>query len=256
MNLADPELVELPDDSPLPKYFQIRSILGDRLAQMAPGDPIPPERDLATAFNVSRTTIRQAIQELVSEGRLERQQGRGTFVARPKLRQALQLSSYTEDMKARGLAPSSRLLRLSRTAAEGGVATALAVPLGHPLLRVERLRLANGEPMATETVHLDANRFSWVKDELTDRSSLYELLNSRGVELVFAQQTIEASLATDEELALLEAHPNQPMLLMTRVSFDAAERPIEHVRSLYRGDRYRLQTPLLPPTAPLTSPAT
>ena len=121
---------------------------------MPPGTPVPPERTLAAEFDTSRTTVRQALQELVVEGRLERIQGKGTFVAKPKVSQALQLTSYTEDMRAQGLEPTSQLLDIGYVTADDRLAGLLDITAGGRVLRIERLRLANGEPMAIETTHL------------------------------------------------------------------------------------------------------
>ncbi len=125
----------------------------------SPGTPVPPERTLAAEFDTSRTTVRQALQELVVEGRLERIQGKGTFVAKPKVSQALQLTSYTEDMRAQGLEPTSQLLDIGYITADDRLAELLDIAAGGRVLRIERLRMANAEPMAIETTHLSAKRF-------------------------------------------------------------------------------------------------
>src|SRR6202012_1122422 len=101
-----------------PKYWGLKRHLLDRLSSMPPGSPIPTERSLAAEFDVSRTTVRQALAELTVEGRLLRVQGKGTFAAEPKVAQRLQLSSYTEDMRAQGRQPSSRLLEISEEPAD------------------------------------------------------------------------------------------------------------------------------------------
>ena len=107
---------------------------------MPPGTPVPPERTLAAEFDTSRTTVRQALQELVVEGRLERIQGKGTFVAKPKVSQALQLTSYTEDMRAQGLEPTSQLLDIGYITADDRLAELLDITAGGRVLRIERLR--------------------------------------------------------------------------------------------------------------------
>lgn len=239
----------LDDDSRLPKYSQVMAILTRMISQLESGDPLPPERALSEHFGVSRTTVRQALRELEVEGRLQRHQGRGTFVARPKVRQQLTLTSYTEDMRQRGLVPGSKLLEVMTVQAAGDIAERLHLPPGSSLLRIRRMRLADAEPMAIETVHVDAKRFDWIPAELEADASLYELFRARGIELRGAEQAIEATVASLEEAELLDIEADQPMLQMTRVSFDQHGIPVEHVSSLYRGDRYRLITQLLPPGA-------
>ena len=138
----------------VPKYYRLKKHLLDMTETQSPGTPVPPERTLAAEFDTSRTTVRQALQELVVEGRLERIQGKGTFVAKPKVSQALQLTSYTEDMRAQGLEPTSQLLDIGYITADDRLAGLLDITAGGRVLRIERLRMANGEPMAIETTHL------------------------------------------------------------------------------------------------------
>lgn len=224
----------------VPKYFRLKEDLRRQIATLAPGSAIDPERVLSERYGVSRTTVRQALHALTVEGRLVRRQGRGTFVATPKMAQELQLTSYSEHITAQGRRPASRLLDNSYVPASTQVAAHLGVPVGAPVLRIERLRLADGEPMAVEAVHLDAGRFPSLQSELGDDVSLYRLLYERHqVELVEAVETIETAMASPEEARLLHTDTGSPLLLLTRASWDAAGRPVEFVNSLYRGDRYR-----------------
>ncbi|QKW11151.1 GntR family transcriptional regulator [Streptomyces sp. NA04227] len=232
----------------VPKYYRLKRHLLDMTETMPPGTPVPPERTLATEFDTSRTTVRQALQELVVEGRLERIQGKGTFVAKPKVSQTLQLTSYTEDMRARGLEPTSQLLDLGYITADDRLAELLDIAPGGRVLRIERLRLASGEPMAIETTHLSAKRFPALRRSLAKHASLYAALDQvYGVQLAEAEETIETSLATPREAGLLGTDVGLPMLMLSRHSFDEEGKPVEWVRSVYRGDRYkfvaRLQRP-------------
>lgn len=212
------------------------------------GAPVEPERALAERFRVSRETVRQALQELVFEGRLRRLQGRGTFVARPKVTQPLQLTSYTRDIRSSGLRPSSRLLRSATVPAAGEVAAALSLPDGHPVYELERLRLADGEPMAIERLHLDAARFAGLHRRLTETASVYDLLRETyGVRLAGGEATLECILATPDHAGLLGCEPRTPMLRLTQRSWDADGRTVEFVRSVYRGDRYQFSAALTPP---------
>src|SRR6201996_4530849 len=132
-----------------PKYWGLKRHLLDLLSSMPPGSPIPTERSLAAEFDVSRTTVRQALAELTVEGRLLRVQGKGTFAAEPKVAQRLQLSSYTEDMRAQGRQPGSRLLEMSEEPADADLSRLLGIRASAKVLRLKRLRRAAGGPLGT-----------------------------------------------------------------------------------------------------------
>ncbi|MEO3749247.1 GntR family transcriptional regulator [Streptomyces sp. B6B3] len=224
----------------VPKYYRLKRHLQQMTETMPPGTPVPPERSLATEFDTSRTTVRQALQELVVEGRLERIQGKGTFVAKPKVSQALQLTSYTEDMRAQGLEPTSQLLEIGYITANERLAQLLKLPPGGRVLRIERLRLASGEPMAIETTHLSQERFPALRRSLVRYSSLYAALAEvYGIHLARAEETIETALASPREAGLLGTDVGLPMLMLSRHSRDTEGEPVEWVRSVYRGDRYK-----------------
>jgi GntR family transcriptional regulator len=228
------------DSARVPKYYRLKKHLLELTRTHPPGTPVPPERTLATEFDISRTTVRQAIQELVIEGRLERAQGRGTFVAKPKVAQSLQLTSYTEDMQAQGLRPASKLLRIDYVRADDDLAGRLDVRPGGRVLRIERLRLADAEPMAIETTHLSTQRFLGLRRHLDRYNSLYTALSEAyGVTLAEAEETIETAPATPREAGLLGTDVGLPLLLLSRHSFDTDGAPVEWVRSVYRGDRYK-----------------
>jgi GntR family transcriptional regulator len=232
-----------------PKYWGLKRHLLDLLAALPPGSPIPTERSLAAQFDVSRTTVRQALADLTVEGRLLRVQGKGTFAAEPKVAQRLQLSSYTEDMRAQGREPSSKLIDIVEIPAEGELTTLLGIRSGAKVLRMQRLRLADNEPMAIETTHLPLGRFRGLRKYLSPTGSLYSVLRDRfDVEMGHAEETIETALAGPHEAELLGADVGMPMLLLSRHSFDTAERPVEWVRSVYRGDRYKFVAELNRPT--------
>lgn len=231
-----------------PKYYELRQWLRHHVDGLPPGTPVAPERALSERFNISRTTVRQALHDLAVEGRIVRMQGRGTFVASPKVTQNLQLTSYTEDMTAQGLRPGSKLIDVTLTEAEPEVAKRLDLPEGAPVVRIERVRYANDEPMAVETVYLDGLRFPDVGEQLSAGNSLYSLLKEKyGVIPVEGEETIETVLAPPSASRLLGTDSSTPMLLLTRSSRDATGRPLEYVRSLYRGDRFRFNAKLTRP---------
>lgn len=238
-----------PIEDGVPKHYEVRRWLRHHVEGLPPGTPVPSERSLSEQFNFSRTTVRQALHDLAVEGRIVRMQGRGTFVATPKVTQGLQLTSYTQDMIAQGMKPGTRLIDTTVTEAEPDVAENLDVEEGAPVIRIERVRYANGEPMAVETVYLDHTRFPDIADKLTEDSSLYAVLESEyGVIPIEGNETIETVLASPAAWRLLGTEPTTPMLALTRSSRDAQGRPIEYVRSLYRGDRFRLSTKISRPS--------
>ena len=229
----------------LPMYYQVKRQLLEFTATLDPGSLVPPERELARSYGTSRTTVRQALAELVVEGRLLRMQGKGTFVAKPKVAQLLELASYTQGMRAHGLHPQTRILDTSYVPADAELAGLLAIPLGSRVLRVHRLRLADGEPMSTDTSHLPARRFPGLRRNLDRFTSLYEALaTAYGVQLAEAVETIETALADPKDARLLAVDVGMPLLLLSRQAFDVSATPVEWAQSRYRGDRYKLVTRL------------
>jgi len=237
------------DDSPrIPKYYDVKRSLLSLTKSLSAGSALPPERALAVRFETSRTTVRQALSELVVEGRLVRIQGKGTFVAQPKVAQVLQLTSYTGDLRTVGLEPDTKILDISYVTADEALARRLAINTGGRVLRIHRLRLANGEPMSIDTTHLSARRFPRLRRELEMHSSLYETLyNAYNVRLTDAEEIIETVLATPYDAQVLSVDVGLPMLLLTRHAFDADGNPVEWAQSLYRGDRYKFITRLRRP---------
>lgn len=229
----------------IPKYYRLKELLIDLTQSLAPGSPLPPERTLAERYGTSRTTVRQALAELVVEGRLQRIQGKGTFVSKPKVSQELQLVSYTEDMRHHGLHPETRILDIGYVSADERLAALLGIRPGGRVLRIHRLRLADGEPMSIDTSHLPARRFPGLRKELSRHRSLYETLaTAYDVHLAEAEETIETVLATPHDAQLLCVDVGLPMLLLSRHAFDATGGPVEWAQSLYRGDRYKFITRL------------
>jgi GntR family transcriptional regulator, nutrient-sensing system regulator len=235
----------------VPKYYPVKRQLLKYIAALTPGSPVPPERTLASEMGISRTTVRQALAELEMEGRLRRIQGKGTFVASPKMQQSLQLTSYSEEVRAQGMQPASRILQVSELAADAELAATMRLAPGDEVVMVARLRMADDEPMAIEHTHLPAALFPGLPGYLTHASSLYEVLAGvYGIRLAEAEETIETVLATPREAALLGVDTGLPMLLISRLSLDVSGRAVEWVQSWFRGDRYKFTTRVTRPAAP------
>jgi len=222
-----------------PKYYRVKRHLLELIDTMAPGSPVPTERVLTVELGTSRTTVRQALSELVGEGRLVRRQGSGTYVAEPKIRWPLQMTSFTEQAAAEGYTASTQLLDAVRERATDDIAAKLAIRPGEAAYCVERLRLVDDTPMAVETSYLSAARFPGLIKHLRKTSSLYRVLaDVYGTEPVDADETIETAAASPREAELLNTDTGSPMLVLGRHSFDSDGQPIEWVHSWYRGDRY------------------
>lgn len=234
---------QIDKQSPIPMYYQIMELLRRKIrdGEFAVGAALPPERELAEIFRVSRMTVRQAITALANEGVLIRRQGVGTFVAPPKIEQVLsKLTSFTEDMQQRGLHPSAKLLHFEHRAAEEKQAALLGVPEGEPLLVIERLRLADDLPMAIERTHLLVRLFPHLHREEVEHDSLYALLEKRyAIRIDRATESLEATVADAAEAALLEIDAGNPVLRRTRVTYDERQQPFELATSVYRADRYK-----------------
>jgi GntR family transcriptional regulator len=228
-----------------PKGEQLQEILEGYIASLEPGTMLPSERLMAERFGVARMTVRSELERLASKGLIYRLQGRGTFVAEAKITQSVMLSSFSEDMRARGMSPGSRVLSQEVVAASDIVASNLEVAPGSAVVRIERVRTADGEPMALERAFLPSRTFPGLEDEDLTGVSLYEVLDRRyGVPVHTAVQRIGSVTLDDEEADMLGTPGGQAAFLIQRVTRASDEAVIEYVRSLYRGDRYEVHTRL------------
>ncbi|MCV7343373.1 GntR family transcriptional regulator [Mycolicibacterium rhodesiae] len=226
------------------KVHLVRSGLDELLAGLQEGDPVPAERDLAVRFAVARDTVRQALHELLLEGRVQRR-GRGTVVAKPKLVQPLSLKSYTEGAEQMGRKPGRILVAWEEVAATADLSAGLDVGLGLPVMHLERVLLADNERIGLESTYLPLPRFARLYDTFDPETSLYAAIRATGVQFASALERIETILPTPREAGLLLTTTAMPMLHLHRRSLDSEGRPIEVVRALYRGDRVAFQTVLV-----------
>ncbi|KEO83466.1 GntR family transcriptional regulator [Tumebacillus flagellatus] len=235
---------------PIPLYYQLKEKLSNAILQgeLQPGALLPSERELSDHYAISRMTVRQALGEMVKEGLLVREQGKGTFVAEPKFNQGLlKLTSFSEDMRNRGLKPDSRILSVTVQEATPAVAAELRIgaEMNRQLIVFERVRLADNKPMAYETSHLPLHRFPELENETLHSTSLYKLLEEKyGLVIRYARQAIEVGLSRPTESDILGIPSGSAVLLIERTTFDADDEPIEYVKSVYRGDRYKLYAEL------------
>lgn len=227
----------------VPLYFQIQRVLMDKIrsGQLSEGDPLASEEELARVHQVSRMTARQALHGLKTSGYAVSQKGRGTFVTRPKMeKNLLHLQGFTEDMKQRGMAPSSRLLEQTVMEATEELAAKLRLEPGDPIMLLRRLRLADGIPMAIEESRVPLKFYPGVEKVSFAKRSLYAVLRDRyGLRVGWADEVIEALPATREESELLTIPRKASVLSISRHIMSTADIPVEVACSRYRGDRYR-----------------
>ena len=237
-------------DSPVPYYHQLKELLRDEIdsARWPAGMRIPSEPELCRILDVSRTVVRQALGELEHERLLRRKKGLGTFVAEPKVRGRLvqRLTGFHDDMVAQGRVPRTRVLEQGIVAADRTVAEALAVPLGTPVVSIERIRSVEDEPMVFVATSLPADLVPGLETiDLTD-ASLYQTLAARyDLHIAYGHRTLEALGASRDEAKLLGVEPGEPLLFLRSVTYVAGGRAIEYYEALHRGDRTVLEVDLV-----------
>ncbi|GGK60465.1 GntR family transcriptional regulator [Ornithinimicrobium pekingense] len=229
------------------KSDHVRVQLEDLIAQMHPGEPLPAERELAARIGVARMTLRRAVDALVAEHRLLRRPGAGTFVAPPRVDQQLSATSFSTDMRSRGMVPGAHTALARLRPAGMMLASVLQIRPNAMTLHVRRVRTADGEPMALEDLHVPADLVPGLTGDDLEDSSFYTLLESRyGLLIASGTQSVEPHLVTVEEAELLHTQPGSAAFLFERTSRVQDGRVVEFVRSVYRGDRYRIVVDLNP----------
>lgn len=228
------------------KYLTVRDHLRGLIADgLAVGESIPSERELCDQFGVSRMTVRQAVDALVVEGLLERVQGRGTFVARPKVDLQLRLVSFPEEMRRRGMEPSLRVLAAERTTAPAHVADALDLGPGTEVHYLRRLRLADGLPMAVEENWVPVGLVPDLLD-LEPAPSVYDALTTKGLSPTWGEDVIEAVPLEAEVAGHLGLTEGSAGLRIHRRTF-SGDLAVDYAASVYRADRYSLWVPVSAP---------
>lgn len=228
-------------ESRAPLYVQLKNQLLKEIqgGSLAPGQMIPSERLLQQEHRVSRATVRQAIGELVAEGVLERRQGVGTSVARRKIAPLhLKLTSFSDEMSARGLRPGSVVIEMRTVTPSPVVRERLGLDGDEPHQMVYRLRLADDEAISLQRLYVPP----WLglsAEELHSADSYYGLLARRhAIDVVRAHEYLNARNANGEEARLLRVRKGAALINVERVAYDAEGRPVEYVEIVYRGDRY------------------
>lgn len=237
-------VVTVDPNAPMPLYHQVEVAIRERISSgaWAPGTQIPPEEQLCEQFRVSRVTIRHALRNLVSQGLLDRERGRGTFVRDTTLTAGARgLTSFSAEMQALGLKAGARTLSSAVQAAPEDVASALELPPDAPVVAIRRLRTGDGRPVGVQIAYLPASRFPGLEDLSLDDRSLYGLLQERyAVSPAEAIETFRIAHLSDTDAELLEVEPGDCAFAVERLTSDVHQ-PFEFVRSMMRGDKYRVR---------------
>lgn len=232
--------------SPVPFYFQLKKTLAEEIltGRWTPGDRLPSEPAICEHFEVSRTTVRQALAELEAEGMIRRDKGRGTFVADPHSTSWLLQSSagfYDEAVRA-GHTVTSKLLRRGLEVLPSWACDALGLPPGSEGVTIERLRWVDGRPVMYVINHLPIRLADALIEADLAMGSLYRTLKDReGLEVFGGRRVVEAVTAQEELARLLEVEPGAPLLLVESVSWDGNHLPFECYRAWHRADRTRIE---------------
>jgi GntR family transcriptional regulator len=236
---------ERPLSATTTKHAQVRGILEKLIdGELNAGDAIPSERALVERLGVSRVTVRQAISDLVDSGTLQRIHGKGTYVTGPQVDSRLHLTSFSREMRDRGLSPATVVLSATEEPANDQVSHALRLQPGRPVVCVKRLRTADGTPMACEVGYYPAMLFPGLLQR--ELGSLYDVFASEyGIVATSGEQTVRAESADARVARLLRVAKRAPLLVQERVTH-AGERVIELCTSWYRADRYRIHMAITP----------
>lgn len=231
----------------MPLYYQLKEIFRAWITSgdFDSGGRFPSESELEDRFGVSRMTIRRALSELVNEGFLVREQGRGSFVVQPRVQDQLRrLTSFTEDMQLRGLPTDSKILNF-QVIRDEEVAKKMAISVDEELVNLRRLRLVEGDPIAVQNAFIRHRFCPGIVERGLIEGSLYRTLEEGyGLKLGRAVQTVEAKPADEYEAKLLGLGTGQPALVLERLTYLVDGELVEYVRSAYRGDRYRFTVEL------------
>ena len=229
-------------------YYQLAEVIRDQIKSgcLRPGDQLPAEDELCSLFQVSRTTVRAALNVLVSEGLIYRKQGRGTYVAEPKFEQGFpRLLSFTEEMRQKGLQPGARVLAVEKIPASGKIAEKLNIECGEPVIMIKRLRLANDEPMGIQTAYVPFTLCPELINEDLSQSLYMVLIEKFHLPLYAAKDIYYAGALNAEEAKILQLPPGSPAFIVERVTMTSNGKPVEYVQSVMRGDRYKIVLELI-----------
>lgn len=233
-------------ESPLPLYYQLKELLLKMIENevLKPGDPIPTERELCEMHDISRMTARKAVMALVNEGEVYREQGRGTFVAKPKIsKQISNLEGFTEEMNKKGFSTKTKLLsfKIKKATKDNRKQLNLSEE-ENKVIEIKRLRYVNEEPFAIEIAWIPYDLCPDMTRQDLEGNSLYKLLEEEyNYKLEYAKQTIEPLIMDEYESELLNQKEQAIALLFRRKTYLDDDRIIEYTKAIYRGDKYKYE---------------
>lgn len=228
--------------SRLPLYYQLMDILIDKIERenLKEDEQLPSERELCEIYDISRSTVRQAIQELEKEGYIYRVHGKGTFVSREKFRQdLLKFYSFTEEMKKIGKKPISKVLDFEIVEANEKIARKMKIKPGEKIYIFTRLKLADDEPMMLETSHVPYDRFPGITKEKLEGNAMYDIF-TKEYDAIFtgAEEIFQSVLTRENEAELLEYFVGMPSMMIERITYEK-DLIIEYTKGIARGDRFK-----------------
>jgi GntR family transcriptional regulator len=240
---------KLNNESVIPLYYQLKELIKENIenGDWLPGDKIPSEYQLISEYNISRNTVKKALEDLVQDGLLYRVQGKGTFVSKPKLEQSLTgFYSFSKVMREKGLNPKDIIISIESIQANSRIARKLQIPENAEVIELRRLRCANEEPIILETSYLPKEKVEKLNKEDLEKKSLYDILELEyGIIVSKAKEVFEPILIRNFESQLLNVHEGLPALLLERIAFEGNGSPIEFCSSIVRGDRCKFYTELI-----------
>jgi GntR family transcriptional regulator len=235
--------MKLDRNTAVPLHSQIHDFLRENIlsSKFKSDEHIRSERELAEEFEVSRMTVRQALNALRKEGLIYQKRGKGTFVSSRKLDvHSRNLNGFSDEMQRRDLRPQSKVLQLTKETSTKETAEKLHLSVTDEIFKLERLRLADDIPMAIEMSCLPAKMFPDLTKYDFEKQSLYRILEEKyGVQMYSAAEDLEAAICDAKTSELLGVKKNSPLLIVYRTVFAEDDQPIEYTKSIYRADRYR-----------------
>lgn len=247
--MTDFERFAVDKETPIPLYYQLKLRVQGMIdtGALRVGDMLPPESELCMRLGVSRPTVRQALSELVSEGWLTRQKGKGTFVSTHKIdvRFLQKLESFNDQMRQKGLAPSTKVLSLRKAPGVRQINEKLMIEPDEPLISLMRLRFGDGEPVVCVDTCMPYARYPAMLEQDFERGSLYERLESLyNTRICRVHREIEAANANRREADLLHIESGSAICLVKTIGYTEADLPVEYSVARYRGDRNKFSIDL------------
>lgn len=245
--LKGENMKKIDKNSRIPLYYQLMDIIVEMVEEgnLQEDDRLPSERELCETYDVSRSTVRQAIQELEKEGYIYRVHGKGTFVSPEKFKQdLLEFYSFTEEMKKIGKTPSSKVLDFEIVECNEKLARKMNLNVGDNIYKFTRLRLADNQPMMVETSHVPCNRFPGLTRDELERYAMYDIFTKKyNIKFTCAEETFQPVLTREDEAKLLNYSAEMPSMMIERTTYEN-ETIIEYTKGIARGDRFKYRVTL------------